>query len=75
MSSTDNRYQRNRQAVAQSKSFLNNDLQLARLRNNPDDVNGLNHFNPNYGCDGILSGRVDVKTLPQVAREKLNLVK
>lgn len=57
------------------KMLMEQDLQLARLRNNPDDVNGLNHFNPNYGCDGILNGRIDVKTLPQVAREKLNLVK
>lgn len=55
------------------KMLLEQDLQLARLRN--DDMNGLNHFNPNYGCDGMLNGRIDVKTLPQVAREKLNLVK
>lgn len=54
------------------KMLVEQDLQLARLRNNPDE--GLNHFNPNYGCEGP-NGRVDVKALPQVAREKLNLVK
>lgn len=48
------------------------DLQLARLRNHPDEHN-LNAFNPNYGCDSLLSSRVDVRSLPQVTREKLSM--
>lgn len=50
------------------------DLQLSRLRHTADD-SALTNFNPNYGCDGILNGNVDVKSLPQVARESLRLVK
>lgn len=54
--------------------LLEQDLQLSRLRSTADDT-GLTNFNPNYGCDGILNGNVDVKSLPQVARESLRLVK
>jgi len=39
--------------------LVEQDLQLTRLRNNIDDSN-LNNFNPNYGCDGILNGHIDV---------------
>lgn len=54
--------------------LLEQDLQLSRLRNTADD-SALTNFNPNYGCDGILNGNIDVKTLPQVARESLRLMK
>lgn len=54
--------------------LLEQDLQLSRLRHTADD-SALTNFNPNYGCDGILNGNVDVKSLPQVARESLRLVK
>lgn len=53
--------------------MLEQDLQLSRLRHTADE--SLTNFNPNYGCDGILNGNVDVKSLPQVARESLRLVK
>ncbi|XP_055534113.1 tyrosine-protein kinase receptor [Wyeomyia smithii] len=69
-----NRYQRRRQAALRHKMLLEQDLQLSRLRSTTDDT-GLTNFNPNYGCDGILNGNVDVKSLPQVARESLRLVK
>ncbi|XP_062558487.1 tyrosine-protein kinase receptor isoform X1 [Armigeres subalbatus] len=69
-----NRYQRKRQAALRHKMLLEQDLQLSRLRTTADDT-GLTNFNPNYGCDGILNGNVDVKSLPQVARESLRLVK
>ncbi|XP_011203998.2 tyrosine-protein kinase receptor [Bactrocera dorsalis] len=69
-----NRYQRKKQAKLRHKMLLEQDLQLSRLRHNIDDSN-LTNFNPNYGCDGILNGRVDVKQLPQIARESLRLVK
>lgn len=49
------------------------DLQLARLRNHPDDHN-LNAFNPNYGCESLLNGRIDVRSLPQVPRERVDLL-
>lgn len=70
----DNRFQRKRQAALRHKMLLEQDLQLSRLRSTADDT-GLTNFNPNYGCDGILNGNVDVKSLPQVARESLRLVK
>lgn len=54
--------------------LIEQDLQLSRLRHTADD-SALTNFNPNYGCDGILNGNVDVKSLPQVARESLRLVK
>ncbi|XP_037948147.1 ALK tyrosine kinase receptor [Teleopsis dalmanni] len=69
-----NRYQRKKQAKLRHKMLLEQDLQLSRLRHNVDDTN-LTNFNPNYGCDGILNGHIDVKNLPQVARESLRLVK
>ncbi|XP_067626535.1 tyrosine-protein kinase receptor isoform X2 [Eurosta solidaginis] len=69
-----NRYQRKKQAKLRHKMLLEQDLQLSRLRHNLDDTN-LTNFNPNYGCDGILNGHVDVKQLPQIARESLRLVK
>uniref|UniRef100_A0A182WD07 receptor protein-tyrosine kinase n=1 Tax=Anopheles minimus TaxID=112268 RepID=A0A182WD07_9DIPT len=69
-----NRYQRKRQAALRHKMLLEQDLQLSRLRSTADD-SALTNFNPNYGCDGILNGNVDVKSLPQVARESLRLVK
>lgn len=70
----DNRYQRKREAVKRHKRLLEQDLQLSRLRHTADE-SALTNFNPNYGCDGILNGNVDVKSLPQVARESLRLVK
>ncbi|XP_055704589.1 tyrosine-protein kinase receptor [Phlebotomus papatasi] len=69
-----NRYQRKKQATLRHKMLLEQDLQLSRLRNTADD-SALTNFNPNYGCDGILNGNIDVKTLPQVARESLRLMK
>ncbi|XP_017466502.1 PREDICTED: ALK tyrosine kinase receptor [Rhagoletis zephyria] len=69
-----NRYQRKKQAKLRHKMLLEQDLQLSRLRHNIDDSN-LTNFNPNYGCDGILNGQIDVKQLPQIARESLRLVK
>ncbi|XP_068145947.1 LOW QUALITY PROTEIN: tyrosine-protein kinase receptor [Drosophila tropicalis] len=68
-----NRYQRKKQAKLRHKMLVEQDLQLSRLRHNIDDSN-LNNFNPNYGCDGILNGHIDVNSLPQVARESLQLV-
>ncbi|XP_030566432.1 ALK tyrosine kinase receptor [Drosophila novamexicana] len=68
-----NRYQRKKQAKMRHKMLVEQDLQLSRLRHNADDSN-LNNFNPNYGCDGILNGHIDVNSLPQVARESLQLV-
>jgi len=72
--SSDNRYQRKKQSKKRHKMLVEQDLQLTRLRNNIDDSN-LNNFNPNYGCDGILNGHIDVNSLPQVARDSLQLVK
>lgn len=55
--------------------LLEQDLQLSRLRNTPDSITSPS-VNIDYGCDGILNnGNVDVKSLPQVARESLRLVK
>ncbi|KAI8039940.1 hypothetical protein M5D96_007365 [Drosophila gunungcola] len=68
-----NRYQRKKQSKKRHKMLVEQDLQLTRLRNNIDDSN-LNNFNPNYGCDGILNGHIDVNSLPQVARDSLQLV-
>lgn len=71
----DNRFQRRRQAAMRSKMLHEQDLQLSRLRATADDST-LTNFNPSYGCEGILNGgSVDVKSLPQVARESLRLVK
>lgn len=70
----DNRYLRRKQATMRRKMLLEQDLQLSRLRNTADD-SALTNFNPNYGCDGILNGNVDVKSLPQVPRESLRLLK
>lgn len=54
--------------------LLEQEVQLSRLRASDDSA--LTNFNPNYGCEGILNGgNVDVKSLPQVARESLRLVK
>lgn len=55
--------------------LMEQDLQLSRLRTTGSDDPTLTNFNPNYGCDGILNGHIDVKALPQVARESLRLVK
>lgn len=75
MASTDNRFQRRRQAAMRSKMLHEQDVQLSRLRATADDST-LTNFNPSYGCEGILNGgSVDVKSLPQVARESLRLVK
>lgn len=72
---SDNRFQRRRQAALRHKMLLEQEVQLSRLRATGDDST-LTNFNPNYGCDGILNGgNVDVKSLPQVARESLRLVK
>lgn len=71
----DNRYQRRKQAELRHKMLLEQDLQLSRLRNTPDNITSPS-VNIDYGCDGILNnGNVDVKSLPQVARESLRLVK
>lgn len=73
--SLDNRFQRRRQAAMRSKMLHEQDVQLSRLRATADD-SALTNFNPSYGCEGILNGgSVDVKNLPQVARESLRLVK
>jgi anaplastic lymphoma kinase len=70
----DNRFQRRRAAALRHKMLLEQEVQLSRLRASDDSA--LTNFNPNYGCDGILNGgNVDVKSLPQVARESLRLVK
>lgn len=71
----DNRFQRRRQAEMRSKMLHEQDVQLSRLRATADD-SALTNFNPSYGCEGILNnGSIDVKSLPQVARESLRLVK
>jgi anaplastic lymphoma kinase len=70
----DTRFQRRRQAETRHKMLLEQEVQLSRLRHTDDSA--LTNFNPNYGCDGILNGgNIDVKNLPQVARESLRLVK
>ncbi|XP_034653781.1 ALK tyrosine kinase receptor [Drosophila subobscura] len=68
-----NRYQRKKQTKKRHKMLVEQDLQLTRLRHNIDDSN-LNNFNPNYGCDAILNGHIDVNSLPQVGRDSLQLV-
>lgn len=70
----DNRYQRKKQIAMRHKVLVEQDLQLSRLRHNPEDQQQSN-FNPNYGNDCIINGAIDVKSLPQVARESLRLVK
>lgn len=71
----DNRFQRRRQAAMRSKMLHEQDVQLSRLRATTDD-SALTNFNPSYGCEGILNGgSVDVKSLPQVARDSLRLIK
>lgn len=72
---SDNRFQRRRQAAMRSKMLAEQDVQLARLRTTTTD-DGITNFNPSYGFEGIMNGgNVDVKSLPQVARESLRLVK
>lgn len=70
----DNRYQRKKLAKERHKMLREQDMQLTRLRHNIDE-NNLNNFNPNYGCDDLINGQINVNSLPQVARESLRLVK
>ncbi|KAM7344585.1 anaplastic lymphoma kinase [Cochliomyia hominivorax] len=69
-----NRYQRKKLAKQRHKMLMQQDMQLTRLRHNLDE-NNLNNFNPNYGCDELINGTINVQSLPQVARESLRLVK
>ncbi|XP_031622043.1 ALK tyrosine kinase receptor isoform X2 [Contarinia nasturtii] len=69
-----NRYQRKKQIAMRHKVLLEQDLQLSRLRHNPEDQQQTN-FNPNYGNDCMFTGAVDVKTLPHVNRENLTMTK
>ncbi|XP_073844464.1 anaplastic lymphoma kinase isoform X3 [Musca autumnalis] len=69
-----NRYQRKKLAKERHKMLREQDMQLTRLRHNIDE-NNLNNFNPNYGCDDLINGQINVNSLPQVARESLRLVK
>lgn len=71
---SDNRYQRKKLAKERHKMLREQDMQLTRLRHNIDE-NNLNNFNPNYGCDDLINGQINVNSLPQVARESLRLVK
>lgn len=71
---TDNRYQVRKQADLRHKALLDQNLRLSRLRITTDDSN-LTNFNPNYGSDAVLAGGIDVRQLPQVARDSLRLVK
>lgn len=64
----DNRYQRKKQIAMRHKVLLEQDLQLSRLRHNPEDQQQTN-FNPNYGNDCMLNG------LPHVTRENLSMLK
>ncbi|XP_077284525.1 anaplastic lymphoma kinase isoform X2 [Arctopsyche grandis] len=68
-----NRYQVRKQADLRHKALLDQDLRLNHLRSTADD-SALTNFNPNYGCDAVLSGGIDVRQLPQVARDSLRLV-
>lgn len=61
-------------AKQRHKMLMQQDMQLTRLRHNLDE-NNLNNFNPNYGCDDLINGTINVQSLPQVARESLRLVK
>lgn len=70
----DNRYQVRKQADLRHKALLDQDLRLNHLRSTADD-SALTSFNPNYGCDAVLAGGIDVRQLPQVARDSLRLVK
>lgn len=70
----DNRYQRKKQAKLRHKMLLEQDLQLSRLRNTPDNITSPS-VNFDYGCDGLLNGHMDVKSLPQVNRERVRLIK
>lgn len=54
--------------------LLEQDLQLSRLRNTPDNITSPS-VNIDYGCDGLLNGHMDVKSLPQVNRERVRLIK
>lgn len=53
------------------------EVQLHRLRSAPGaGENALDMaFNPHYGSENFFPIGVDVKGLPQVAREKLKLIK
>lgn len=70
----DNRYQRKKQIAMRHKIFLEQDLQLSRLRHNPEDQQQTN-FNPNYGNDCMWNGAIDMKSLPHVTRENLSMLK
>lgn len=70
----DNRYQRKKQIAMRHKVLLEQDLQLSRLRHNPEDQQQTN-FNPNYGNDCMLNGAIDIKSLPHVTRENLSMLK
>lgn len=69
-----NRYQRKKQIAMRHKVLLEQDLQLSRLRHNPEDQQQTN-FNPNYGNDCMLNGAIDIKSLPHVTRENLSMLK
>lgn len=74
LSTSDNRYQRKKQIAMRHKVLLEQDLQLSRLRHNPEDQQQTN-FNPNYGNDCMLNGAIDIKSLPHVTRENLSMLK
>ncbi|KAG7295195.1 hypothetical protein JYU34_022164 [Plutella xylostella] len=71
-----NSYQRKKEAAIRRKHLLEQEVQLHRLRNPPGGGEGaLSAFNPHYGSESILPQGIDVRGLPQVARESLKLVK
>lgn len=57
------------------KVFIEHSIQLSRLRNNIEDQQQMN-FNPTYGNEGfVINADDDRKSLPELPRENLRLVK
>ncbi|XP_045532211.1 ALK tyrosine kinase receptor isoform X1 [Pieris brassicae] len=72
-----NKYQRKKEAELHQKRLLEQEVQLHRLRSAPgagENALGM-AFNPHYGSESFFPMGIDVKGLPQVAREKLKLIK
>lgn len=74
MSSSDNRYQQNKRETFRKKTIFEQDLQLSRLRHGQVETAVLS-FNPQYGFEGTVNGRISDKQLPQVARDSLRLIR
>ncbi|CAG4993099.1 unnamed protein product [Colias eurytheme] len=69
-----NKYQRKKEAELHQKRLREQAVQLHNLPSAPDGALSM-AFNPHYGSETFCPLGVDVKGLPQVAREKLKLIK